>query len=146
MKPSPSERRAAQAEQAAAVAAQAAHEAEMDRIRIELHAAGAGFVAAWDTLTRVIGRHMAMQGFNKKEFGTDIALMHSELSESLEADRAGALDDKLPQSEGRAVELADCVIRIMHAQDKYSLESIGSLVIQKHLYNTTRPYKHGKGY
>lgn len=129
---------------------QAEEAAHLDNVRIvqtELHAASAAFVAAWDTLSGIVHRHMKLQGFDgQKVFPADIALMHSELSESLEADRKNAFDDKLSESEGRAVELADTIIRILHAQGKYGLESIGKLVVQKSLYNTTRPYKHGKEY
>lgn len=41
-----------------------------------------------------------------------IALMHSELSEALEADRKSLMDDKLPHRSGVEVELADEFIRI----------------------------------
>lgn len=137
----------AQREAEAARAAQAEHEACMNEFRMRLHAAAPGFIAAWDQMATIIAEHMAYQGFNgQKNFAADIALMHSELSEALEADRKGALDDKLIQREGRAVELADAVIRILHAQEKHALESVGQLVFEKGLFNTTRPYKHGKGY
>lgn len=143
MKPNPSEQREAQR----ALEAQLAHDEAAALTRIKLQTAGQAFTAAWDTLAAIIGQEMARQGFNgQKSFPTDIALMHSELSEALEADRKGLLDDKLIQSEGRAVELADTVIRILHAQNKYALESVGGLIVQKAVYNTTRPYKHGKGY
>ena len=48
----------------------------------------------------------------KRNFGEVVALMHSELSETLEADRKGLMDDKLPHRDGREVEFADTFIRI----------------------------------
>lgn len=47
----------------------------------------------------------------KRNFGEVIALMHSELSEALEADRKDLKDDKLPHRSGVEVEFADCIIR-----------------------------------
>ena len=40
-----------------------------------------------------------------------IALIHSEISEALEADRKNLMDDKLPHRHGREVELADTLVR-----------------------------------
>lgn len=123
------------------------HETATHEARIRMEAAAAAFISAWDTFSGLIGAEMSRQGFNaQKSFPTDIALMHSELSEALEADRKALMDDKLPAYEGRAVELADCVIRILHAQDKHQLDSIGALVVMKSLYNLSRPFKHGKEY
>ena len=42
---------------------------------------------------------------------TKIALIHSEVSEGLEAYRADALDDKLPEFQGITAEMADVLIR-----------------------------------
>lgn len=74
-----------------------------------------------------------------------IALMHSELSEALEAIRkpGKAMDDKIPSFSGLEAELADCVIRIMDFADFYGL-NLGSAIVAKHNFNTGRPYKHGK--
>lgn len=47
----------------------------------------------------------------ERNFGEVVSLMHSELSEALEADRKGLMDDKLPHRDGREVEFADCIIR-----------------------------------
>lgn len=47
----------------------------------------------------------------KRNFGEVVALMHSELSEALEADRKSLMDDKLPHRDGREVEFADLAIR-----------------------------------
>lgn len=47
----------------------------------------------------------------KRNFGEQVALIHSELSEALEARRKGLMDDKLPQYPGWRVELIDTIIR-----------------------------------
>lgn len=47
-----------------------------------------------------------------RNYGELIALAHSELSESLEADRKGLKDDHLPEHDGRVVELIDTLIRV----------------------------------
>lgn len=72
-----------------------------------------------------------------RNFGEVVALMHSELSEALEADRKGTIDDKLPQFDARAVEFADCVIRIMDTCEYLGLDLAGAIVA-KNRYNRTR--------
>lgn len=47
-----------------------------------------------------------------RNYGELISLVHSELSESLEADRKGLADDHLPHFAGREVELVDAIIRL----------------------------------
>ena len=73
----------------------------------------------------------------KRNFGEVIALMHSELSEALEADRKGLKDDKLPHRDGREVELADCIIRILDTAEALGLDVAGAL-IAKNRYNRKR--------
>lgn len=100
-------------------------------------------------------------------FGDLVALMHSELSESLEEYRAGRpmvwygceidgepcdkvtceskecngayLQDK---PEGIAVELADCIIRILDWAGHEGVD-LDSIIREKMDYNRTRSYRHG---
>lgn len=44
--------------------------------------------------------------------------------------------------EGIGVELADCAIRILDTCSFQGID-IGTLIVEKHEYNKTRPYKHG---
>lgn len=72
-----------------------------------------------------------------RNFGEVIALMVSELTEALEADRKGLMDDKLPHRDGREVEFADCIIRILDTAAALGLDVAGALV-EKNRYNRER--------
>lgn len=73
----------------------------------------------------------------KRNFGEVIALMHSELSEALEADRKDLMDDKLPHRKGIEVELADACIRIFDTAKALGLDLPGA-IIEKNRYNKQR--------
>lgn len=73
----------------------------------------------------------------KRNFGEVVALMHSELSEALEADRKGLRDDKLPHRDGREVEFADCIIRIMDTAESLGFDLAGA-IIEKNAFNRQR--------
>jgi len=49
----------------------------------------------------------------KRNKGELLALIHSEISECLEGERADLMDDKLPHRKMAEVELADALIRIL---------------------------------
>jgi NTP pyrophosphatase (non-canonical NTP hydrolase) len=70
-------------------------------------------------------------------FSSKIALVHSELSEALEADRKALMDDKLPHRPGREVELADALIRIFDLAGAYKMDLAGALQ-EKLEYNRNR--------
>lgn len=80
-----------------------------------------------------------------RNVGEMIALIHSELSEALEAHRKDLPDDHLPYYKGLEVELADAMIRILDMAVGLELNVIEAL-FDKVEYNKSRPYKHGKKY
>jgi NTP pyrophosphatase (non-canonical NTP hydrolase) len=71
----------------------------------------------------------------KRETGTLLALIHSEVSEALEADRKG-------DTENFAEELADVCIRIFDLCGSRSID-LGKAIEEKMLKNEGREYKHG---
>lgn len=83
-------------------------------------------------------------GFHETELndGEQIALMHSELSEGLEAIRKDLDSDHIEGFKGSEEELADVIIRIGHYAKRRQLR-VGEAIVAKMKFNETRPYKHG---
>jgi NTP pyrophosphatase (non-canonical NTP hydrolase) len=73
----------------------------------------------------------------ERNFGEVLALMHSELSEALEAHRKNLMDDKLAHRSGVEVEFADCIIRIFDTARALGLDVAGA-IIEKNRFNKTR--------
>ena len=73
----------------------------------------------------------------ERNFGEAIALIHSELSEALEAHRKDLMDDKLPHRSGVEVELADCILRILDTAGALGLDIPGAF-IAKNRFNQKR--------
>jgi NTP pyrophosphatase (non-canonical NTP hydrolase) len=76
-----------------------------------------------------------------------LALVHSEISEAVEAVREGRVTFAYPadgsgKPEGMVVELADAVIRILDLCGALDL-NLGHALERKHEYNRSRPHRHG---
>jgi NTP pyrophosphatase (non-canonical NTP hydrolase) len=69
--------------------------------------------------------------------GEMIALIHSEISEALEGERKGLMDDHLPNRPMVEVEMADAIIRIMDYCGRFN-HDIGGAIMEKLEYNRNR--------
>jgi NTP pyrophosphatase (non-canonical NTP hydrolase) len=118
------------------------------------------FVSAFDDMAEEVHAMARRKGWwnveiisgQRRNDAELIALMHSELSEALEAIRAkddfpdrpdlGAASDKIPEFLGIEEEYADAIIRIMDHAHARGL-NIGEALVAKMFFNEGRPYRHG---
>lgn len=73
----------------------------------------------------------------KRNVGEMLCLVHSEVSEAMEAHRKNLMDDKLPHRLGLEVELADAIIRIADLAGALNLD-LGGAIAEKLRYNAQR--------
>lgn len=100
---------------------------------------------AFDALMREAHDTAMEKGFWESDNpGEKIALMHSELSEALDALRKGNPESmKIPGFQHATEELADCIIRILDFAGHFNL-NLSEAIIAKMEHNALRPHKHGK--
>lgn len=74
--------------------------------------------------------------------GELLCLIHSEISEAMEGERKGLMDDKLPHRKMAEVELADALIRIFDYAGAFGYDLQGAFE-EKMAFNATRAdHKH----
>lgn len=80
----------------------------------------------------------------KRNVGEQLCLIHSEISEALEALRAGhPPSEKIEGHSNFTEELADAVIRIMDLCGSQGVD-LADAIVKKIAFNKTRPHRHGK--
>lgn len=107
------------------------------------------FSASVDAMAIMIQERNAEKGFwdegRMRNKGELMALMHSEISEMLEAVRrkVPAMAEKVPEFTEEEEELADLFIRGLDYAGGFGLR-LGDAILAKLKYNAMRPFKHGK--
>jgi NTP pyrophosphatase (non-canonical NTP hydrolase) len=106
------------------------------------------FEKNWNKIAKSIYKNAVNHGFWKEEKndGEAMALIHSEISEALEAMRNdNPSSSKIIEYSSVEEELADAVIRIMDYAFGKDLDVAGA-ILAKIEYNQSREYMHGKSF
>ena len=122
-----------------------------------------------NNLANDIAEDMKANGFEITNKGESIALMHSELSECLEAIKFKynghsyievapdtckcgdsqkqhiKKDEHCPEFDNEIIELVDCIIRVLHYCGYFKLP-LGDALFAKIDFNKTREFRHGKAF
>ena len=91
---------------------------------------GESFRAGWHT-------NLETGELLERNKGEMIALIHSEVSEAMEGERKGLMDDHLPNRPMVEVEMADAIIRIMDYCGRWNYD-VGGAIMDKIEYNRNR--------
>ena len=112
---------------------------ELKKLQEKIHQGNvdAGWWTDLDTLQSLAEECRIRTRFGKALVAEKLALIHSEVSEAMEASRKNLMDDKLPHRKGIEVELADAVIRILDLAGALELDLAGAIQ-EKLMYNQTR--------
>ena len=128
---------------------QAQFDQRTKELKFQLQVMAPTLIAQLNQFQALVFEQMERQGFwegSADSTPSKIALMHSELSEMLEADRNGVeADDKVPDFDGPTAEAADVFVRLADWCGRHE-KPFGEALIAKMMVNLDRPYKHGKAY
>jgi NTP pyrophosphatase (non-canonical NTP hydrolase) len=106
------------------------------------------FKKEWNKISKKVYTNSVKHGFwdGERNEGEAIALIHSELSEALEALRQGnPSSNKIIEFDSVTEELADAIIRIMDFAEGKNFP-LAEAILAKIEYNEGREYMHGKSF